>query len=484
MNLNSSLYSRNNLGTKVGSPNAISQEPTRDLRVTTVFFDMIAACLVGSEAALLTNTDWKVLLSIGGEAKSSQSIGILPLPLSLRFAGDEITAQVDSILHSPKRLESLASTAKVVTREGEQAVPVQAIGWAEDDEARDKSLVTWCVEFPEGAERGALRLPPGRVYCSAQLWQAADLDTKRRALARLQQSMTSLEQALSEWRDGEGLRGLLDQFAERRRLDERIVALEEQVPDTDTEVVPVPGAAEAVISREGGLSVRREHVGMAERLTSLLGGTSAEFVQIGTFSLRPISPPSMSPPPLRPEPAHAAAVAPRARASRMGLFDSLPGFWKSEVPDGYARASHILFLGTDEATEARADSALEGIRNGRYTFTQAARQFSSCPTRDQEPAGDLGTFASLSAMAKVDEMRSFDGVMELPYEGQNTRSFDDAVFSAPLGEPVKVRSQWGYHLVLVSERGGGERAVIAPESPASFDAQGAQVVKDDAGRSL
>ena len=50
-----------------------------------------------------------------------------------------------------------------------------------------------------------------------------------------------------------------------------------------------------------------------------------------------------------------------------------------------------------------------------------------------------------------------------------------------------MRSQWGFHLVLVTERGGGERAVIAPETPASFVAEAAREavqMKDDAGRSL
>ena len=168
----------------------------------------------------------------------------------------------------------------------------------------------------------------------------------------------------------------------------------------------------------------------------------------------------------------------------MGLFDSLPGFWKSPVPDGYARASHALFLGTDAETEAKADAVLERIKRGDLTFAQAAREFSCCPTREQEPAGDLGTFASLSAMANVDEMRSFEGVMELPYEGQNTRGFDDAVFSMPLNQPTKVQSQWGFHLVLVTERGAGERAILAPETPVSNYDPGEQQVKNDAGRSL
>ena len=169
----------------------------------------------------------------------------------------------------------------------------------------------------------------------------------------------------------------------------------------------------------------------------------------------------------------------------MGLLDLLPGFSKRQVPDGYARASHILFLGTDAQNEARADAVLERLQAGALSFAQAARQYSSCPTRDQEPAGDLGTFATLSAMSKVDEMRSFDGVMELPYEGQNTRAFDDAVFSAPLGQPTKVATQWGYHVVLVTERGKGERAVIAPDVPTTNAAMGSMSApRDDAGRSL
>ena len=180
----------------------------------------------------------------------------------------------------------------------------------------------------------------------------------------------------------------------------------------------------------------------------------------------------------------ADAAAARSAVIRMDLFSGLPGFWKAKIPDGYARASHILFLNADDDAEKKADAALDRIKSGTLTFAQAARQFSCCPTRDQEPAGDLGTFASLSAMANVDEMRSFDGRMELPYEGQNTRAFDEAVFSVPLNEPQKVESAWGVHLLLVTERGGGTPAITAPDAPVSFVANEAPVLKDDAGKSL
>ena len=443
---------------------------------------VLLALLIGFAEALLTNTDWRVGLSIGDRVPSSRG-RLLPLPVALRFAGDDLAVRVDRLLHSPKRLEALTDTAPIVTMEGQRDVPVYAIGWTENPVERHKSMVTWCIEFPEGAERGAAKLPPGRVYCSAELWEAADLGAKQRALARLQESMTSLEANLSQWRGGEGLIGLLGQLADRRRLDEKIVALEEQVPGS--EVIPIPGAAGAVITRQGTLSARREGSNsIAGRLSSLVGGSSSAFVEIGTFSLQAMPSPPQTQQHTRLRPPHTtAAVAPRAHAPSMGLFDSLPGFWRAAVPEGYARASHILFIGSGEEVEQTADAVLERIREGRLSFPQAARQYSYCPTRDQEPAGDLGTFASLSCMASVDEMRSFDGVMELPYEGQDTRAFDDVIFSAPLNQPVKVTSQWGVHIVLVTERGDGERAIIAPDAPSAFCATTAQN-KNDAGRSL
>ena len=86
--------------------------------------------------------------------------------------------------------------------------------------------------------------------------------------------------------------------------------------------------------------------------------------------------------------AHALALVAQPR---MGLFDSLPGFWKVACPPGYARASHCLFLGTDDAAKQKAAAVLERVQSGSLTLAAAARQFRCCPTRDQEPAGDLGT---------------------------------------------------------------------------------------------
>ena len=130
------------------------------------------------------------------------------------------------------------------------------------------------------------------------------------------------------------------------------------------------------------------------------------------------------------------------------------------VPDGFVKASHILFL-TEEAADAKASALAARIASGELTFGRAALLFSACPSRDLE--GRLGIFQSLSRLS--------EGTLRgdtLPYEGMDTRAFDDVVFSAStqLGVVHQVRTQWGTHLVLVEARGGplSEESLMAQAS--------------------
>ena len=135
-----------------------------------------------------------------------------------------------------------------------------------------------------------------------------------------------------------------------------------------------------------------------------------------------------------------------SRAVTMGLFDFLPGFQKETPPDGFVRASHVLFL-AEEYADTKASQLLKRLQGGELTFGDAARGFSCCPTRDVN--GDLGTFSSLG---RIGELATLS---KLPYEGSDTNEFDQVVFSpaTPLGTPIKVNSQWGVHLVLIEARG-------------------------------
>ena len=88
-----------------------------------------------------------------------------------------------------------------------------------------------------------------------------------------------------------------------------------------------------------------------------------------------------------------------------------------------ASASHILVSSEEKAQQLKSE-----IENGA-DFAQLAKENSSCPSSRE--GGELGSFG----------------------RGQMVPEFDEVVFTAPVGVvqgPVK--TQFGYHLVLVTER--------------------------------
>ena len=89
-----------------------------------------------------------------------------------------------------------------------------------------------------------------------------------------------------------------------------------------------------------------------------------------------------------------------------------------------ASARHILVDSEDQCITLK-----QQIQNGE-SFADLAKQHSNCPSGQK--GGELGTFG----------------------RGQMVPAFDEVVFSAPVGEvqgPVK--TQFGYHLLEVTERG-------------------------------
>lgn len=87
-------------------------------------------------------------------------------------------------------------------------------------------------------------------------------------------------------------------------------------------------------------------------------------------------------------------------------------------------ASHILVDTEDKAKEILAD-----INDGKISFADAAKKYSSCPSSQQ--GGSLGEFG----------------------RGQMVPEFDQAVFSMEVGQisgPVK--TQFGYHLIKLESK--------------------------------
>jgi peptidyl-prolyl cis-trans isomerase C len=86
------------------------------------------------------------------------------------------------------------------------------------------------------------------------------------------------------------------------------------------------------------------------------------------------------------------------------------------------RASHILVK--DELT---ANAVIDLLRDGA-SFPQLAKQYSSCPSKRN--GGDLGWFG----------------------RGQMVKPFEAAAFNATPGEIVKCKTEFGWHVILVTEQ--------------------------------
>lgn len=108
---------------------------------------------------------------------------------------------------------------------------------------------------------------------------------------------------------------------------------------------------------------------------------------------------------------------------------------KSEFKSGETvNASHILV-----DSEEKAKAIYEEISSGAKSFEDAAKEYSSCPSKDA--GGNLGDFG----------------------RGQMVPEFDTAVFEMAEGEITKepVKTQFGYHLIKLNSKN--------PEKEMSFE---------------
>ena len=87
-------------------------------------------------------------------------------------------------------------------------------------------------------------------------------------------------------------------------------------------------------------------------------------------------------------------------------------------------AKHILV-----ATEEACKNIKEEIVNGKLTFEEAARKYSTCPSKDND--GNLGDFS----------------------KGMMVPEFEDVAFTLSIGEVSEpVKTQFGFHLIKVESK--------------------------------
>ena len=103
-------------------------------------------------------------------------------------------------------------------------------------------------------------------------------------------------------------------------------------------------------------------------------------------------------------------------------FDENPAEFTTEES---VNASHILVKSEEEAKDI-----LKEINEGKITFEDAAKKYSSCPSKEQ--GGNLGDFG----------------------KGQMVPEFDSAVFAMEEGEITSepVKTQFGYHLIKLVKK--------------------------------
>lgn len=105
-------------------------------------------------------------------------------------------------------------------------------------------------------------------------------------------------------------------------------------------------------------------------------------------------------------------------------------------------ASHILVK-----TEDEAKAIYDEISSGAITFEDAAKKYSSCPSK--ENGGSLGDFT----------------------RGQMVPEFDSAVFAMAVGEVTKepVATQFGFHLIKLNAKNESTKAPLSEVKDAIRD---------------
>jgi parvulin-like peptidyl-prolyl isomerase len=113
----------------------------------------------------------------------------------------------------------------------------------------------------------------------------------------------------------------------------------------------------------------------------------------------------------------------------IGFFSSFSTVAKADrVPQ--ARASHILVDTEYEVDELKQEIEKVSYQELEAKFAQVAQEKSKCPS--SRKGGDLGYFG----------------------RGEMVPEFDKVVFESELGKIHKVKTQFGWHLVFVTERSG------------------------------
>ena len=147
-------------------------------------------------------------------------------------------------------------------------------------------------------------------------------------------------------------------------------------------------------------------------------------------------------------------------ASQVGGDDVLDGFdepYRSELVQSYAELLHYATHATTggglcEEIDTRRDALEAGPEQACVHHIVVSTREDARRVRDELDAG--GEFALIAETESIDESAAVGGELGCHEAGTFVAAFEEAIWSAPVGEVVgPVETEYGYHLLLVDSRG-------------------------------
>ena len=229
---------------------------------------------LGVTQALLQGTDVLARLSLNvgrepGTAMPSEwaaSGARLGLPLNVRFSSKAASKAAAELLAEDdiRQCEHVGGAPTLIGEAGEQIIRVRAGAWCTGPDRRgDRDSLNFWLNFPDGATRRDVSIPPGPVYfiCPG-VWSHEALAKLRDDLDRTQAEYDALgEQMRALDKDKAPLARLVN-FRQQVLLSEKrtslgviLRSLEKSLPSSDGVVDLGNGVS---VERKGGLCIRRE----------------------------------------------------------------------------------------------------------------------------------------------------------------------------------------------------------------------------------
>ena len=254
--------------------------------------------------AVIDGSSFRIVLNIGRERGTwmpdswASSGARLSIPLDVTFSESPMTTPswdkpAEAMLGPIKDTKMcFCRGGSFVGPAGE--VPVECTGgaWSSTPTGRcGESILRFYLDFPNGAERNDVTLPPGRLFFNSACWDAVELSAGLREREEVEEQIEKLREDQQAARAREGLdvleqakevRETLKRAEEYDKLKFQLDYLRKSLPDSRGSLdVPRSGLdVPSKIAAAGGLSIK------ANGAKNLFGALGDVYHIVGRFEIR------------------------------------------------------------------------------------------------------------------------------------------------------------------------------------------------------